>query len=110
MLLQELFTVLGRAKDRVQLLKVFEVDLVEGGSAVLLKLAECVVEPSFRVLQIIYDFIFLFHLESVVFSCFLHNISQICHLFFIKGVGALALLQYVVEVPPKFFTNLHLGL
>ena len=110
MLLQELFTVLGRAKDRVQLLKVFEVDLVEGGSAVLLKLAECVVEPSFRVLQIIYDFIFLFHLESVVFSCFLHNISQICHLFFIKGVGAFALLQYVVEVPPKFFTNLHLGL
>ena len=44
------------------------------------------------------------------FGRFLYDIAQILHLFFIERVCAFSLLQYVIEVPPKFFTNLHLGL
>lgn len=46
----------------------------------------------------------------MVLCGFVYNFTQIVHLFFIKRVRPLSFLEDVVEVPPQFFTNLHLSL
>ena len=92
MLLQQKLAVFSRLEDRVKLLEVLEVDLVEGWSARASQTSKRPIKPSFRILQIINDLIFLFHLETVVFCGFLNNISQILHLFFIEGVSTFAFL------------------
>ena len=94
----------------MQLLKVFEVDFIEGGPAEIFDTAEGLVQPRLTVLEVVNDFTFLFHLESVIFCRFLNYVAQILHLLFIERVCTSSLLQYVVKVPPKFFTNLHLSL
>ena len=49
-LFQEEFTVFRRVKDRVQLLKVFKVDIIEGGPAEIFNTAESLVQPCLTVL------------------------------------------------------------
>ena len=84
----------------MELLEVFEVDLVQGWATRILQASERGVKPRLRVFKVVNDFVFLFHLQSVIFRCFLDDIFQVLHLLSIKGVSAFAFLQYVIEVPP----------
>ena len=84
MFLQKQLTVLGRLENRVQLLEVFEVDLVKCRTALILEATERGIEPLLGVLEVIDNLIFLLHLEAVILGRFLHYVSQIEHLLFVE--------------------------
>ena len=110
MLFEQQFAVFWWLENWVKLLKVLEVNLIKCRTAEVFKASKSWVKPGFRIFEIINDFVFLLHLKSVIFCRLLNDVSEILHLLFIEGICATAFFKYIIEIPPKFFTNLHLSL